>query len=171
MTRLRRIEDRDRIFFVTTNLARGVAPLEAAERDLLLATLGRHRSRGDFLLFAYVVMPTHVHLLISPQNHGLIRIMRDWKSQTGYEIARLRGARGRLWQERYFDVIIRRVRNFWDKTEYIHRNPVEAGLVGSPEAWKWSSYGQVIRGTGEIDRVDFPADGDHLLWPAAWRKC
>jgi len=172
VTRLRRIEDRDRIFFVTTNIARGIAVFTPAERDLILAVLDQHRQRGDFLLFGYVVMPSHLHLLVSPQKQGLIRVMRDLKSKTGFDITRRRKIHGPIWQERYFDNIIRRVRDFWQKLEYIRRNPVEAGLVGNPEEWKWSSYRQIANKAGgpiEVDPVDFPADGDHLLWPATWR--
>jgi len=172
MTRLRRNEDRDRIFFVTTNVARGAALFTPAERDLVLAVVDKHKQRGDFLLFGYVVMPSHLHLLISPQKQGLIRVMRDLKSKTGYDITRQRKIPGPIWQERYFDTIIRRVRDFWEKLEYIHQNPVEAGLVSGPEEWRWSSYRQIVKkeaGPLAIDPVDFPADGNHLLWPAPWR--
>jgi putative transposase len=173
MTRLRRIEDRDRIFLVTTNLARGVAPLTATERDCLVEIMSRQRLRGDLLLFAYVIMPTHAHALIAPQNKSLIQVMRNWKSVGGYEITQQRKTRGPLWQERYFDSIIRRIRDFWKKVEYIHQNPVEAGLVLEQGDWKWSSYGRIAGSkaeTPEIDRTDFPADGSHPLWPAPWRK-
>jgi REP-associated tyrosine transposase len=172
MTRLRRIEDRDRIFFVTTNLAPKVAPLIPEESDLILTAIEKQRLNADFLLFGYVVMPTHVHLLFSPQNQNLIQIMRDIKSKTGFAIAQLRNVAGPVWQERYFDTIIRRVRNFWQKLEYIHGNPVEAGLVENPEDWRWSSCRHYVKkGEGPIalDPVAFPSDGDHFLWPAPWR--
>jgi REP element-mobilizing transposase RayT len=171
MSRLRRIEDRDRIFFVTTNLALHVAPLVHGECELILSTIETHKVRSDFLLFGYVVLPTHVHLLFSPQSRNLIQIMRDLKSKTGYTIAQERKVAGPIWQERYFDTIIRQVRNLWEKVEYIHRNPVEAGLVKSPE-WRWSSYREYAeKGTGPvgIDSVEFPSDDDHYLWPAPWR--
>jgi putative transposase len=172
MTRLRRIEDRDRIFFVTTNLARKAAPFFPEEYDLILATIEKQKLRADFLLFGYVVMPTHIHLLFSPQSRNLIQIMRDLKSKTGYAIAQRRNVPGPIWQERYFDTIIRRVYNFWEKLEYIHRNPVEAGLVTEPEEWHWSSYRQYVKkgeGLVALDSVEFPSDGDHFLWPAPWR--
>ena len=140
MTRLRRIEDRDRYFFVTTNLARNTSPLAPTECDLILAVLTGQRNLGEFFLFGYAVMPTHVHLLLYPHNKDLVRIMRNFKSKSGYEILHVRGMHGPFWQAQYFDAIIRRVRNFWEKLEYIHRNPVEAGLVKNPEDWKWSSY-------------------------------
>ena len=170
MTRLRRIEDADRVFFVTTNVARDVNALAAAERDLILTRLADQRQRGDFFLFGYVVMPSHVHLLFYPHNKDLISIMRDLKSRPGYEIARGRQTQGPIWQERYFDTIIRRVRYYWEKLEYIHRNPVAAGLAKNPKEWQWSSYRHYVnKGPAPvpIDPVEFPSDGNHFLWPRA----
>jgi REP element-mobilizing transposase RayT len=172
MTRLRRIEDRDRFFFVTTNLAEGVQPLATVERDLTVGALREQHQKGEFFLFGFVVMPTHVHLLLYPQNKDLAQIMRNLKSKTGYEISQNRHTRGPIWQERYFDAIVRRVRNFWEKLDYIHRNPVEAGLVGSAEEWRWSSYRYYFNreeGLIPVDPVGFSSDGDQFLWPAPWR--
>ena len=172
MTRLRRIKVSDRIFFVTTNLARNIAPLAIVERNLILTTLVDQRQRGDFFLFGFVAMPTHLHMLLAPHNKDLVRIMRDLKSKTGFEIARGRGSPGAIWQEGYFDTIVRRVRNFWQKMEYIHRNPIEAGLVKNPEDWKWSSYRHYIKkgeGLITLDPAEFSSDPDHFLWPAPWR--
>jgi putative transposase len=172
MTRLRRIEDRDRFFFVTTNLARNTNRLTPAECDLILTVLAGQRALGEFFLFGYVVMPTHLHTLLYPHNKDLVRIMRNLKSKTGYEILRGRGGHGPFWQEGYFDTIIRRVRNFWEKLEYIHRNPVEAGLVKCPEEWKWSSCRHYVKreeGPIAIDPVGFSSEGDDFLWPAPWR--
>ena len=172
MVRLRRIEDRDRIFFVTTDLARGVAPLSPAERDLILEVLAAQRSPRSFSLFGYVLMPDHAHLLLAPREQTLPRILRDLKSKTGHEIARRRRTSGPIWQPRYFDNIIRRVRHFWGKLDYIHENPVQAGLVSAPEDWKWSSYAFYAK-LGAVtvvpDAVDMPADTNALLWPAPWR--
>jgi putative transposase len=98
MTRLRRIEDRDRIFFVTFNLARRTTPLSPPERDLILSSLQEVRGPRGFLVFAYVVMPDHVHLLLSPQRDSLVRIIRDLKSNTGFPMAKERNSRGLVWQ-------------------------------------------------------------------------
>lgn len=171
MTRLRRIENRDRFFFITTNLGRNVAPLNSDERDFILSTIDQQRLRGEFFLFGYVVMPTHLHLRLSPHNRNLSDIMRELKARTGHEISRRRGVPGPIWQASYFDTIIRRVRNFWQKLEYIHRNAVEAGLVKSAEDWKWSSYRHYI-GKGatpiSVDPIDLSPDPAHFLWPAPW---
>jgi len=172
MTRLRRIEKQDRIFFVTTNLARGADPLSPPERDLILQTVALQRQRRDFLLFAFVVMPTHAHFLLVPRNLDLVRIFRDLKSRTGYQIARGRSVHGAVWQERYFDRIVRRPSDFWKNVEYIHQNPVAANLVRRPEDWRWSGYTQIVNNkstVAQVDAVNFPADGSYSLWPAPWR--
>jgi putative transposase len=172
MTRLRRIEKQDRIFFVTTNLARGTASLSPAERDLILQTVALQRQHEDLLLFAFVLMPTHAHFLLAPRNKDLVRIFRDLKSETGYRIARGRNMHGAVWQESYFDRIVRRPRDFWKHLDYIHQNPVTANLVSRPEDWLWSSYRQIVKQESviiQVDAADFPSGGNYLLRPAPGR--
>jgi putative transposase len=172
VTRLRRIEKRDRFFFVTTNLAESVEPLTPAERALILSVLADQHDRGEFFLFGYVVMPTHIHLLFHPRKKDLVQIMRNLKSKTGFAISRARCTPGPIWQERYFDTILRRVQNFWEKLDYIHRNPVVAGLVENPEGWSWSGgrhYYQKGSIPVAVDPVGFSVEGREFLWPAPWR--
>jgi len=148
VTRLRRIADRDRIFFVTTNLRLHTPVLSSTERDLVLRQLTRQHAAGEFLLFAYVIMPSHVHLLIAPKAPGLIAVIREFKSRVSQQLARTRGTRAAIWQPR-------------DKLEYIHENPMEAGLVKRKESWMWSSaadYAQPRRISGLIDPIDLPVD-------------
>src|SRR5262244_639256 len=102
MSRLRRIADRDRIFFVTTNLLKSVRPLSEKERDLLLELLGVLRGAHDFLLLGYVVMPDHVHLLVACRSMPIAGLMHQLKFKAGYAIQKSRGIHGRLWQPRYF---------------------------------------------------------------------
>ncbi len=171
MTRLRRIADHDRIFFITARLGRGVASLSPSERDVVLEYIAAERAAGTFQLFAYVVMPDHLHLLIAPLHAGLQDGMHRLKMRTGRRIRTMRGEHGPLWQPRYFDFILRRVRDFWDKLQYIHQNPVEANLVVTPEEWPWSSAAHYAHkcATSLIDPVDLPPEPSALLWPAPWR--
>jgi REP element-mobilizing transposase RayT len=172
VTCLRRIENHDRFFFVTTNVAKNLRPFNSLERDQILAVLSDQHHRGEFFLFGYVVMPTHVHLLLHPHNKNLIQIMRNLKSRTGFAISQARLAPGPIWQERYFDTIVRHVQNFWQKLEYIHRNPVEAGLAKEPEEWLWSSARHYTRKETipvAVDPVGFSSEGSEYLWPAPWR--
>jgi REP element-mobilizing transposase RayT len=179
MSRLRRIADRDRVFFVTTNLDARQEKLSEKERDIVLDAVHELRDRGAFKLFGYAVMPDHAHILLVPDLSGLSTAIRDIKRISAYRIIG-RGIRNKssLWQPRYFDNIVRRLGSFWEKLEYIHNNPVEAGLVARPEDWKWSSYAAYAPKSKSamvglppvpVDPFDFPADENGLLWPAPHR--
>jgi len=74
---------------------------------------------------------------------------------------------GELWQERFFDRALRTVKEYHDKVEYIHLNPVRGGPAKKPEDWKWSSMREYAGVSGEeqegrcglrIDRVPLPTD-------------
>jgi putative transposase len=182
VSRLRRIADRDRIFFVTTNLALGVAPFAPSERDLILAQLSRQRADRDFRLFGYVVMPTHLHLLFEPERLGLISIMYRLKRFSGQEIAARRESGGAIWQARFYDFVLRRAGDFWDKLDYIHQNPVAAKLAERNRDWRWSSACQYARDVRDVrvgdapesdrvllvDKVNLPLERNarlHSVWP------
>ena len=170
MSRLRRIEQSYRYFFVTTNLAKSVLPFSASERTMVLNDLRAIRSTHDFLLLAYVVMPDHVHLLIYPRETTLTAVLRDFKVRSTASLHKSRHCCGPVWQSRFFDFICRRVRDFWSKVDYIHQNPVAAELVISAQEWAWSSAAS-LDSVGNLvalkpDRVEMPVGGDTLLWPA-----
>jgi REP element-mobilizing transposase RayT len=123
--------------------------------------LARQHANDEFLLFAYVIMPSHVHLLIAPKAADLISVMREFKSCTGMVLAKARCSRHPIWQPRYFDFVLRRMGDFWDKLEYIHENPVEAGLAEKPKSWVWSSaayYARAVPFPISMDSIDLPVD-------------
>jgi hypothetical protein len=81
--------------------------------------------------------------------------------------ATTRGVGGELWQPRFFDRALRTVKEYNEKVEYIHLNPVRAGLVSRPEDWRWSSYNEYAGLSAEeqnercgliVDRVRMPSD-------------
>jgi len=171
MSRLRRIEITGRFFFVTTNLAVKVFPLSPSERDTCLSLLGETRAKHNFKLFAYVIMPTHVHFLCRLMEGSLPALMRDWKGKSGFAIAKARKVQGAIWQARYYDFILRRVADFWDKFDYIHQNPVNAKLVKSPEDWRWSSFDFFARKRPVLvspDPFELPADHNFPLLQRSW---
>ena len=172
MSRLRRIERIGRYFFVTTNLIRGTPPLTAAERDICLNCLGAARLRFGFLLFGYVVMLDHVHLLLSTFQSDLSAIMRVWKSRSALAIQESRHDRGAIWQPRYFDFILRRASDFSRKLAYIHENPLVAKLTERPEEWPWSSAAFYAgRDHTLLLPVQFgiPTNPNEPLWPVPGR--
>ncbi|HEX4003397.1 MAG TPA: transposase [Candidatus Acidoferrales bacterium] len=172
MSRLRRIEISGRYFFATTNLARGVPKLIPEERNICLDQLNLSRAKLSFSVFAYAVMPDHVHLLLAPAPTTLPALMNDWKRKSAFAILRRRGARAPLWQARYFDFILRRASDFGKKIEYIHKNPVAAGLVAKPEDWLWSSaafYEAKVPVRMTPNLFNIPVDPNTPLWPIPGR--
>jgi putative transposase len=84
----------------------------------------------------YCLMPTHLHLLISPGDVSVLRWVALFKQKTQY-IARQRGV-PKLWQRSFFDHRVRSNENEAEITEYIRANPVRAGLVSHPDDWPWT---------------------------------
>jgi REP element-mobilizing transposase RayT len=99
-----------------------------------------------YWLLAWVVMPNHVHVLFQPmEGWTMARIVTLWKSFTGRRLSSLlpasqrSNAVHRVWHREYWDRFIRDERHLHAAREYIHNNPVKAGLVRRPEEWEWSS--------------------------------
>jgi putative transposase len=86
-----------------------------------------------------VVMPEHVHLLVSePERRTLALVLQMIKQIVS---RKLRGARkDPFWQARYYDFNVWSERKRIEKLRYMHRNPVKRGLVARPEDWAWSSF-------------------------------
>jgi putative transposase len=142
--------------------------LSPDERNLCLQSLEEMRHKHNFSLHAYVVMPDHVHFLAGFFSAELPDFMHDWKIRSAHEIARHRKSCGRIWQARYFDFIPRRVSDFWQKLDYIHRNPAEAGLVRDATEWGWSSaafYSEKREPPIPVDMPYLPLDSNAPLWP------
>lgn len=110
--------------------------------DLFVQVLESMRRRFALCVYGYVVMPEHVHLLLSePQRGGLLA---DALHYLKLSFAKRLG-RGVFWQKRYYDRNVRDEREFREKLRYIHRNPVKRGLAIAPGEWKWSSFQHYAR--------------------------
>jgi putative transposase len=112
-----------------------------ARRDLVLTVLERMRDRYRFAVIGYVVMPEHVHLLISePLIGDPSKIIQAVKLSVSRRLAIAGEFSGRFWQSRFYDFNLWGQQKEIEKLKYMHRNPVVRGLVASPEDWRWSSY-------------------------------
>ncbi len=99
------------------------------------------RRRLGFLLCGYVLMPDHWHALIWPQYPLLIeQVLHDAKKIMTLRLHARRGTCGPLWQHQYWDRFVRHEKEFNERLEYLHLNPVKKGLAKRPEDWRWSSY-------------------------------
>jgi putative transposase len=113
--------------------------------SVVLRALENTRSRYGLRVFGFVLMPEHVHLLLSePERGTLARALQSLKSASARMArgarAERNGATTPFWQTRYFDRYMRDYDEFSEKLRYIHRNPVKRGLCSAPEQWPWSSF-------------------------------
>jgi putative transposase len=122
-------------------------------RDRFVSILEQTRQRFRFVVVGYVVMPEHVHLLITEPDVGTpSTAMQVLKQRTARALLPRRNHRnprqGELfgetrrvfWQARFYDFNVWTTKKRIEKLRYMHRNPVKRGLVDSPEQWRWSSY-------------------------------
>jgi putative transposase len=138
-------------------------------RDLFLESLERMRRRYRFVVLGYVVMPEHVHLLMSePQRDSLSTAMQAIKlsfvrmldasvAPTSRNIGETWGIPSsgtsatsancrHFWQARFYDFNVWTEKKRIEKLRYMHRNPVKRGLVALPQDWVWSSYRWYLSG-------------------------
>jgi putative transposase len=109
-----------------------------ASRRIFESALERVRHTYRLNVYGYVIMPEHVHLLLSePEQDTLAEALQSLKQGVS---RRLLGGAEHFWQKRYYDFNIRNQRQFVEKLRYIHRNPVKRGLCERPEEWEWSSF-------------------------------
>jgi putative transposase len=108
--------------------------------EILADSLRYYIGKYNALLPAYVFMPTHIHLLLVIDGDQLAGFMCDFKKFVSQKSIRECGeVPATVWQSRYDRVAIQSESAFRQKLEYIHRNPVKAGLVAAPDQWVWSS--------------------------------
>ncbi len=107
----------------------------------------RRRDGAEYRLYAWTVMPNHVHVLVGVlPGASLTRIVQGWKSYSAHWIRNHIGTRGRIWQPDYWDRFIRDDEHFVSAVEYVENNPVAAGLVNRAQDWPYGSAS--IRGAG-----------------------
>jgi putative transposase len=130
----------------------------ATARDCFIEKLSECRARFGFSLIGYVVMPEHVHLLISePPQSSPSEVMRELKRSVALSLlsddlknkhstqalpsnVAAKDDGDHFWLRRFYDfnVCTRQKRN--EKLHYMHLNPVKRALVRNPKDWRWSSY-------------------------------
>jgi putative transposase len=135
-------------------------------RDLFLQVLEQVRRRYRFVVVGYLVMPEHVHLLISEPERGdpsivmqvvkqsfarrLLRESPPFENREGWGSLGLDdrhersdgglGDERHVWQVRFYDFVVFTEAKKVEKLRYMHRNPVKRGLVREPQEWAWSSF-------------------------------
>ena len=129
----------DRMFFVTT-ITWQRTPLfrNPQGAGLMMDVLKHYRDQKKYELHEFVVMPDHLHLLLTPATDiSLERAVQLIKGGFSYRLGKAR--RGLVWQESFTNHRIRDEQDYDNHADYIRMNPVRARLVESPELYLYSS--------------------------------
>ena len=146
-------------YFITTTVVNFSDILTSNDRfpALILKSLKYYLIQYKSILIAYVIMPNHVHFIVQTnEGESISDFMRDFKKYTSKELYKLAKAQsdseliiqlqmnsdiggGKLWMDRYDSKIIVSEKFLKQKINYIHNNPVRAGLVENATDWIYSS--------------------------------
>ncbi len=131
----------DTSYFVTTKCWQGRAVFQVPENaDILVEALFHYRDLRAYLLHEFVVMPDHLHLLLTPSSTtSLEKVMQLIKGGSSHQVRKARNQKIEIWQVGFHDWTIRDLTDWRAKVEYIHTNPVRAKLVHRTEDWAYSS--------------------------------
>ena len=127
--------------------------------------LREYKVRFGFLLYAYTLMPNHIHLLLEMKETPLSKVMQvlQFRYTRNFNIRYKKW--GHLFQGRYKAILCDKDSYFLELSAYIHLNPVRGGLVKKPHQYPWSSYRFYVR-----DEKEKFVDEDFLLAQFSNRK-
>jgi len=131
-----------RICFITICAYLDRAPFVRADlNQLILDTLREEQERQDCAVYTYCLMPDHLHFLASPRRDGvsILTFTDQFKGKTTNRSWKI-GWKGKLWQPRYYDHIVRDDESLLAIAEYLLDNPVRKSLVAEREDWPWSGH-------------------------------
>jgi putative transposase len=166
----------EHIFFATTTII-GFNKVftEDVYCDILINNIKYYQSLYKFEILAYVIMPSHFHwiIMLNSEFGSISEVMRDIKKYSAWDIMEMlekkrsdlmeifrnegnkyKHHKRKFWMHRFDDEVIRNEKMFWANLHYIHKNPVESGLVDSPEKYKYSSARNYFNNDHSIIGVD-----------------
>ena len=155
------------MFFVTTTVVSWIPIF--LDHDVAVTVLEQFAETSrlrDVAIVAYVLMPSHLHALVGLKDIRLLSsYMQTFKSPSSRKVKEMKvnryretlfqSARFRLWQRGFDDLVISSEKQFRIKLEYLHNNPVKAGLVTTAVNYPYSSAGNWVgegKGLVEIDK-------------------
>ena len=155
---LKRYYGQGHLHFITCSCYRRLPLLgRARARNELVRILGEGRGKYQFRILGYVVMPEHVHLLISEPARGTPstvmqvfkpRVSRQLRGRTRRNVRQMllwgktedSGLLRGFWQRRFHDFNVFTEKKKNERLQYMHWNPVKPKLVAQAHHWPWSSY-------------------------------
>ncbi len=133
-------------------------------KAMFISIVMRARFKFNFTVVNICIMENHFHLMIRPgDGESLSRIMQWILSCFAMRFNRYHGINGHVWYDRFKSYVIGSLRQFQRTFDYILDNPVRAGLVATPEEYRYSGLAFIRDGPGRV--VDSPTDILRLLFP------
>jgi len=128
-------------YFVTTKTWQNRSLFHVSDlADILVGRIITCRDQGAYLLHEFVVMPDHLHLMLTPTDTATIeKALQLIKGGSSHEIHELRGRKIQIWQPGFHDWTIRDSADYAAKREYIWENPVRARFVDRAPDWPYGS--------------------------------
>lgn len=148
MTRPLRLEFPGALYHVTVRgNDRQDIYLDDADRLAFLRMLGDVADRTGWICHVYCLMTNHYHLVVETPDPNLGKGMQRLNSRYGQWFNRNHDRVGHLFQGRYKAILVQKEGYLMQLARYVVLNPVRAGIVSDPRAWRWSSYRATI---GEV---------------------
>jgi len=110
-----------------------------------------HKDVCEFDIYGYCLMVNHVHLLIKEGEEKLDQIIKRIGIRYAYWYNKKYSRCGHLFQDRYRSEAVESESYFITVLRYIHQNPIKAGLCKSLDEYKWSSYKNYLKNSGNIN--------------------
>ncbi len=150
---LKRFQQAEALHLITFSCVHRLPLLRTSEpKNTIETILEQARARHEARIYAYVLMPEHVHLLMNEP--PAILVAQFLKAVKQIASRKLRGQRESFWQERYHDSNIRGEAARSEVIRYIHRNPVKRGLVTTPGDYRWSSFNHYSTGIPGVIEIE-----------------
>lgn len=141
-----------------------------ADYDLYKSLLGEFCRENRVEVWAYCLMPNHVHLILTPRDtEGLARALGEAHRRYSRRVNIRENWRGFLWQGRFASFPLSDA-HLMDAARYVELNPVRARLAKTPEAWRWSSVAAHLSGKDDGLVTAATLLNRYGGGPAAWRK-
>jgi len=130
-------------------------------KGIVIHFLADQLRKADGSCMGFVIMPDHVHAIVHFKQAGMLsQFMQQWKRRSSIKLkewikkhlrayATSIGMSEPIWQARYYDFNVFSQKMINEKLEYMHNNPVKAGLVAKVEDWKhgsarWCLFGKQV---------------------------
>ena len=156
MVNIRRYTEQNAAYFITTVTNRRNPVFVSEESvNMLMLTIEYFKIILDYKVFAYCILPEHIHLIIQILGkYSISYIMQMIKGTFARRLNKVSEIKGSIWQKRFYDEGIRNELMLIKKIEYIHNNPIKHDLVIDLDKFQYSSYQHYFHNKTNILTID-----------------